>query len=107
MAVSPSHVRSGRRCADHMASTSAMVASVIMTSDGMGTRRSDTRRAPKPWTVPVMPSIANVVRSTGTLASQGEMNPKESAATAAGIINRTKGTTMMFEGNPMVVARWK
>jgi len=76
MAVSPAQVRSGRRRAAHMASTSAAAASVIMASDGMGTRRSDTRRAPRPRTVPVMPSTQTWLGAQGLLASQGEIYPK-------------------------------
>ncbi len=100
---------SGRRRADHMARTSAAAASAITTIDGMATRKSRrTRRAPSPRTVPVMPSRANVVRSTGTLASHGERwIPERARRAAAGIINCVRGTTIRLEGNPMVVARWK
>jgi hypothetical protein len=112
MAASPAIARAGRRRAAHIASTSAAAASAMTSTDGMATRRSASRRAPtlsepSPRTVPVIPSSANVVRSTGTLASQGETYARASAATAAGIISWVKGTTIRLEGNPMVVARWK
>jgi len=73
--------------------------------DGIATRRSATRRDPKPRTVPVIPSTAKVVRSTGTLANQGETYPMARAETAAGIISSVKGTTIALDGKPRVVAR--
>jgi hypothetical protein len=107
MAESPAIARTGRRRAVHIASNSAAAASIITRTDGMATRRSAILRAPSPCTVPVIPWRANVARSTGTLASHGERDPKAKPATAAGIISCVKGTTMKLEGNPIVVARWK
>ena len=107
MAARPTLANTARRRDAHIASSSADAVSIIITSDGMATRRSDIRNVLRPCTVPVMPSSANVVSNTGILASQGEMYPKTRAHTAAGIISWVRGTTTTLEGNPMVVARWK
>src|SRR6202008_1754960 len=87
MATRPAMEADIHRRAKMIASTSAEAAAMIMTVDGVGTRRSARLNPPNPRTVPVIARTAIVVSSAGIRASQGETYPKARAATAAGIIS--------------------
>ena len=72
MASTPLMARTARRRASSMATANAEAAAMTITADGVGTRRSASRKPPKPRTVPEIPSTATVVRKAGTFDSHGD-----------------------------------
>src|SRR3954447_7768088 len=74
---------------------------------GVGSRKSATLKDPANRTVPVMPSSDHPATSEGIQASDCDTYETASAATAVGISTSVTGTTSIFAGSAVSVARWK